>query len=138
MGGPRGLTIKTDLPLTADEKSGLGMVVGRGGSCLGKLRGIRHARLSTVATSRVVSLRALFVLRLSSLVFLLFGGVWMVWESVGRTQGERSEGELPPPMLCLPDWSYAITVFYFLVSDRGDEQLFFIYRTELPRQCLSL
>lgn len=106
MMGTRVLTIKTDFPLGEDSRGLLS------GCCKDKLQGIRHARLSTVATSRVISVRALLVLRLSCLILLVLGGVWVAWESI--TRHERSDGE-PPPMLCLPDWSYVITVLYFAV-----------------------
>lgn len=78
-------------------------------------RGMRHARLATVATSRVVSVGVLFVLRLSLLLLLVFGGVWVTWRS---SPDDRFDEE-PPPLLCLPDWSYAVTLLYFMVRAKA-------------------
>lgn len=116
MTGTRILTIKTEFALPDESR---GLVVG---CCKEKLRGIRHARLSTVATSRVISVRALLVLRSSCLLLLVLGGGWVGWEAA-MLSTQRSSGE-PPPMLCLPDWSYVITVLYFAVRDFiGDRSL---------------
>lgn len=96
-----GLQVKTDLPMKHKIR----------GCCCPEVRGVRHTRLDTVATSKLVSVGALFVLRVAFLLFLLFGGVWMAWR-------QRSDGrfdEEPPPLLCLPDWSYVVTMLYFLV-----------------------
>ena len=73
---------------------------------------MRHTRIATVATSRVVSVSVLLMLRLLLLLSLVFGGVWLAWRLSSR--GARFNGE-PPPLLCLPDWSYAVTALYFLV-----------------------
>lgn len=70
--------------------------------------------MATVATSRVVSVSVLLVLRLLLLLSLVVGGVWLAWR---LSRGERFDEE-PPPFLCLPDWSYTVTALYFLVSER--------------------
>lgn len=75
---------------------------------------MRHTRIATVATSRVVSVSVLLVLRLLLLLSLVFGGIWLTWR---LSRGERFDEE-PPPFLCLPDWCYAVTALYFLVSER--------------------
>lgn len=84
-----------------------------GGGWSASTCGIRNARLSSVATSRVVSLGVLFALRVVFLVILVLGGAWLAWLYM-NSRSRRSRW--PQPMLCLPDWSYAITVLYFLVS----------------------
>lgn len=119
----RDLTIKTDLPFEAEEEDRRLLPWCCGGTTRGKRAsrqgsvsscGIRNAKLSAVATSRVVSLSTLLALRVLSLVCLLMGGGWIGWSYHVRHRSQRS-GEEPPPMLCLPDWSYAITALYFLV-----------------------
>lgn len=134
------LTIKTDMPATEDERtrwsfgslfstacggSRIAASHGRyGGMQEGSAQtcGIRNARLSTVATSRVVSVGVLFTFRVLCFLLLVFGAAWLAWAYYSN-RGDSSEdssyedqGMGPQPMLCLPDWSYAITVLYFLVS----------------------
>lgn len=81
--------------------------------CCLRDRGMRHTSLSNVATSRVVSVGALFVLRISLLIFLLSGAIWI---GLRAWRDDSIDGD-PPPMLCLPDWSYVATAVYFLVRD---------------------
>ncbi|CAM9577194.1 unnamed protein product [Choristocarpus tenellus] len=80
--------------------------------CCGRIEGGgQHARLVTVSTSKVVSLKTLLALRSFSLLFLLVGGVLCLWPASSETNDVG-----PPLLICLPGWSYNATTLYFLVS----------------------
>lgn len=123
--GQSHLTIKADSCASHDEdrraflqccnpaRRGRGLA-GYGGGWSASTCGIRNARLSTVATSRVVSLGVLFILRVLFFMVLVMGGAWLAWLYYAKRGSGGSTW--PQPMLCLPDWSYAITALYFLVS----------------------
>lgn len=73
---------------------------------------MRHTRLASVATSKLLSVGALLALRLTLLLLLVSGGVWLI----NTSSRDEGFGREPPPFLCLLDWSYATTTLYFLVS----------------------
>lgn len=80
----------------------------------GRRAAIRHERLATVATSRVVSVGVLLVLRVAMLLLMALGVVWVGW----RSSRDKRYDEEPPPLLCWPDWSYAVCILYFAVRGR--------------------
>lgn len=75
---------------------------------------IRPQRLTTVATSRLVSLRVLLGIRMTMLLLLVLGAVWLSW----RSSSDNSNDEELPRFLCWPDWSYVVCTLYLLVRER--------------------
>ncbi|CAN0134600.1 unnamed protein product [Ascophyllum nodosum] len=76
--------------------------------CFRAQEGIRHQRLATVATSRLVSLKVLLGIRLIWLLLLILGAVWLSLKPSG-------DGE-PPHFVCWPEWSYIVCILYFLMA----------------------
>ena len=109
MGGAQG----DDLPLEDPQKRGTERSFCRCCCCRGD-QGIRHQRLATVATSRLVSLKALLGIRVTLLLLLVFGAGWLGW----RSSSDDRIDEEPPSFLCWPDWSYVLCTVYFMVRER--------------------
>lgn len=111
MGGAQG----ADLPLEDPLKEAMKRKSSRSCCCCQVDQVIRPQRLTTVATSRLVSLRVLLGIRITMLLLLVLGAVWLSW----RSSSDDGNDEQLPRFLCWPDWSYVVCTLYLLVSERN-------------------